>query len=236
MDLFGDALLSFHRGQSDAPLKLTRDDGWEDTHSPGLYFEPEPFAFERDALALLDGPTLDVGCGAGRHLKWFAAQGLDAHGVDISEGAIQVCRERGLQNVGVFDVMSGNPPNLSFRPTNICLFGNNVGIGGSFDGSATLFRNLRRISPECGHLVLTGLDIRQTDNPRHIAYQENNLAAGRRRGEMKLRVSYEERTGAEFPWYHPEPHEIEELAALTGWQVQRLERCGNFFWSSLRRS
>lgn len=236
MDLFGKALLAFYRGHSDAPIRLIRDDGWEDEHSPGLYFEPEPFDFERPALGVINGPTIDVGCGAGRHLKWFNSQGHKADGLDVSEGAVEVCHEQGLREVERFDVLSGSMTNSHFMAENISLFGNNVGIGGTFEGSTTLFRILRQMCAEGGYLVLTGINVRETDNAHHIAYQEKNVAEGRRRGEVKIRVSYDGDVGPEFNWYHPEPDEVEELGSLTGWKTERLERCGNFFWSSLRRS
>jgi len=236
MDLFGKALLAFYRGHSDASIKLIRDDGWEDDHSPGLYFEPDPFDFERPALALIKGPTIDVGCGAGRHLKWLDPQGHKAFGVDISEGAVEVCHAQGIKAVECFDILSDRTPSVPFTPRNISLFGNNVGIGGTFEGSTTLFQNLHHLCAEDGQLVLTGIDVRKTDNAQHIAYQEQNVARGRRRGEITIKVSFEDKVGPNFNWFHPEPKEIEELGSLTGWKIEKLERCGNFFWSSLRRS
>lgn len=236
MDLFGKALLAFYRGQSDAPIRLIRNDGWEDEHSPGLYFEPEPFDFERPALDLINGPTFDVGCGAGRHLRWLGLQGHKAYGLDVSEGAVEVCHEQGLRAVERFDILADEMPNAHFTPENISLFGNNVGIGGTFDGSINLFRNLHRICAEGGLLVLTGINLRETDNAQHIAYQDRNAAEGRRRGEIKIHVSYNGEVGPEFNWYHPELGEVEELGSLTGWEIERLDKCGNFFWSSLRRN
>lgn len=38
------------------------------------------------------GPTLDVGCGAGRDTAWLAAHGFDARGVDASEGLLREAR------------------------------------------------------------------------------------------------------------------------------------------------
>lgn len=236
MDLFGTALLAFYRGQSDAPIRLVRDDGWEGEHSPGLYFEPEPFDFERPALELINGSTVDVGCGAGRHLKWLNSQGHKSYGLDVSEGAVEICREQGIKAVELFDVMSHDKLSTPFAPENISLFGNNVGIGGTFEGSIALLRNLHTICAEGGRLVLTGINVRETDNVEQIAYQDRNVAEGRRRGEIKIQMSYHGKVGAQFGWYHPEPDEVEELGSLTGWEVEQLERCGNFFWSSLLRS
>ena len=38
------------------------------------------------------GPTLDVGCGAGRDTAWLAANGFDARGVDASAGLLAQAR------------------------------------------------------------------------------------------------------------------------------------------------
>ncbi len=38
--------------------------------------------------------VLDVGCGTGRYLQWFAEMGLEATGVDNSVEMVQVARQR----------------------------------------------------------------------------------------------------------------------------------------------
>jgi len=51
-----------------------------------------------DMYALLqthfsDGPTLDVGCGAGRDVAWLQSNGFDASGVDASDGVLREARK-----------------------------------------------------------------------------------------------------------------------------------------------
>jgi 2-polyprenyl-3-methyl-5-hydroxy-6-metoxy-1,4-benzoquinol methylase len=63
-----------------APAQFARD--WRE--------QPVP----TDLYALLrayfkSGPTLDVGCGAGRDVAWLAAHGYDASGVDASAGLLR---------------------------------------------------------------------------------------------------------------------------------------------------
>jgi len=125
-------------------------------------------------------------------------------------------------------------PTLPFTPQNICLFGNNIGIGGSLEGSTQLLKNLHALCAKDGRLLLTGIDVSRTENPHHIAYHTQNIAKGRRKGEMTLKMRYNTETGPDFAWYHPEPHEIEELSAASGWKIETLESCGGFFWAALR--
>ena len=49
---------------------------------------------EQKALAMCRGKILDVGCGAGSHSLWLADKKLQITSIDISEGAIEVCKQR----------------------------------------------------------------------------------------------------------------------------------------------
>jgi len=40
---------------------------------------------------------LDLGCGDGRNLLYFARKGFDVHGIDFSENAVLKCREKSIQ-------------------------------------------------------------------------------------------------------------------------------------------
>ena len=49
-------------------------------------------------LELIPGSRiLDVGCGAGDHALYFAAQGLDVSCVDISPRMVKLCKQKGLK-------------------------------------------------------------------------------------------------------------------------------------------
>lgn len=51
-----------------------------------------------DAVQTLQAPprALDVGCGRGEWLELLGEQGFQAHGVDLDDGMLAACRERGL--------------------------------------------------------------------------------------------------------------------------------------------
>jgi ubiquinone/menaquinone biosynthesis C-methylase UbiE len=53
--------------------------------------------FYRDVIAASGQPVLDVGCGTGRLLLDYLAQGTDIDGVDNSPEMLALCREKGVQ-------------------------------------------------------------------------------------------------------------------------------------------
>ena len=97
-DVFGRELLDHLAGEDTYEI-IERDDGMFNV-SPGakLYFsEYEDWSpAEKQAMTHVRGRVLDIGCGAGRHSLYLQGQGFDVHGIDVSPGAIEVCRRRGL--------------------------------------------------------------------------------------------------------------------------------------------
>jgi SAM-dependent methyltransferase len=82
---------------------------------------------ERDLLAGVTGPVLDVGCGPGRLVVGLARRGTVALGIDPAPGAVEIARRRGapvLQR-SVFDAVPGQG-----RWRTVLLVDGNIGIGG----------------------------------------------------------------------------------------------------------
>ena len=106
-DLFGNALLDYWNGN------YTEDLYTETTISERDVL-PLPYLFrsysemptlEQKALDLAYGKTLDIGCGSGSHSVYLKEKGLNVTAIDISEGAVQVAKLRGL-NARLQDVMT----------------------------------------------------------------------------------------------------------------------------------
>lgn len=57
---------------------------------------------------------LDVGCGAGSNLLYLARAGFEAHGVDLSPGAVRAARARAIDDHVSIDVREGDALNLPF--------------------------------------------------------------------------------------------------------------------------
>ena len=222
-DVFGLALQDHLDGKTAGTISVRRDDGFVDTHDAGLYFAAEPQAHEASVLKAVAGPVLDIGCGAGRHVLWLQAAGVDVAGLDISPGAVQVCRRRGCQRVAQADIMDPEaPPGAPFRTA--LLFGNNIGIGGTAGGTVRMLRRLRAVLEDDGRVLVTSLDVERTSTPAHLAYHARNVERGRPKGQVRIRLEYGGLVGPWIDWLHPTPDELTALANDAGWSVAQMSR------------
>jgi SAM-dependent methyltransferase len=81
---------------------------------------------ERNLLAKIHGPTLDVGCGPGRLVEALAERGVPVLGIDVAPSALHQARHRGpVLDRSVFDPLPGEG-----RWRSVLLFDGNIGIGG----------------------------------------------------------------------------------------------------------
>ncbi|NNC46084.1 MAG: class I SAM-dependent methyltransferase [Winogradskyella sp.] len=115
-DILGKALLDYHLGYYTEDIITWTNISDEDVLPlPHLFrsYNEMP-TLEQKALQLANGKILDVGCGAGNHSVWLQQKGFDVKAIDISKGAIEVCKARGVKNVqlsnlldeaGVFDTI-----------------------------------------------------------------------------------------------------------------------------------
>lgn len=233
-DVFGLALRDHLDGKTTGAISVCRDDGFVDTHDAGLYFAAAPQAHEASVLKAVAGPVLDIGCGAGRHVLWLQAAGVDVTGLDVSPGAVQVCRRRGCQRVAQADIMDPEaPPGAPFRTA--LLFGNNIGIGGTVDGTVRMLRRLGAVLEDGGRVLVTSLDVERTSNPAHLAYHARNLDSGRLKGQVRIRLAYGGRVGRWMDWLHPTPGELTALATEAGWSVAQMSRSDSGLYGAVLR-
>src|SRR5215510_8503610 len=90
---------------------------------------------------------LDVGCGTGANLKMLAAHG-HAEGVDISEQAVEFCRERGLESVKL-----GAAEELPYENDSFDLV-TALDVVEHLDADVAGLREMRRVLRRDGRLLL----------------------------------------------------------------------------------
>lgn len=106
-DLFGRALLDYQNGQYTEDLITSTNISEEDELPlPYLFrdFKDMP-QVEKKALKLAKGSILDVGCGAGSHSLYLQKKGFSVKAIDISVGAIEVSKLRGVTHAEVKNIL-----------------------------------------------------------------------------------------------------------------------------------
>ena len=208
VDAFGEML----RAGTDAEI-IERDDGFIQG-STLIYFAPVRrwSTVERRALRFVRGRVLDVGVGAGRVALELQARGRDVVAIDISPGAVEVARKRGVRDVRLL-ALEDVDSSLGHFDT-VVMYGNNFGL---FASRAKARRLLRRLRPFVGRIVACSNDPYATEDAAHLAYQERNRKRGRMSGQLRVRVRYRTLIGPWFDYLIVSPDEMAEIVDGTGW-------------------
>lgn len=221
VDAFGQMLID----RADSEI-VERDDGFIDV-SRLAYYAPVRrwFPVERRALRYARGRVLDVGLGAGRVALELQARGRDVVGIDVSPGAVQVSRDRGVRDVRLLSLDDVDASLGRFDA--VVMYGNNFGLFGS---PAKARRLLRRLRPLAARIVAASNDPYGTTDPGHLAYHERNRARGRMPGQLRLRVRHRDLAGPWFDYLIVSPPEMDEILHGTGWHISRLvEDQGSYY-------
>ena len=173
---------------------------------------------EVDALQSLTGRVLDLGCGAGSYARYLEERGLAVTAIDISPGAIEVCRERGCLDARVANI-DALPPDLRSFDAIICM-GNTIGIDQSPDTLPGRLAALRGLCRPAGRLLAMIRDPLNTDDPEHLAYHDRNRAMGRPPGFVRSRLRYRGELGKWWELWMPTQAELEVAGQQSGWAVK----------------
>jgi SAM-dependent methyltransferase len=201
---------------------LERDDGFVETDSGELYFalfRRWP-AHHRRAMRFARGRVLDVGCGAGRVCLHLQDRGLEVVGIDISPGAVEVCRRRGVTDPASVRSRTSARPSASSTPSSCS--GTTSGCSQSKAKARRLLRRFHQLTSDRGRIVAETPDVYDTEDPAHLAYHERNRVRGRMAGQIRLRVRYRLLKTPWFDYLMVSPDELAELLKGTGWHVARV--------------
>jgi SAM-dependent methyltransferase len=228
-DAFGEMLLAeLETRQAGDGRSVTeiieRDDGFIRAGSPAHYFaEPAAWApFERRALDLAAGRVIDVGCGAGRFALALQEHGTAVTALDISPGAVEVSRRRGVRDVVLASAQDGVAGRAAYET--FLLMGENLGLMGGRGSAAAFLAGLAAAASPAARIIGHGADPHETDDPVHVRYRERNHAAGAMDGQMTIRVRHRDLATEWFPYLLCSPAELAGLAAGTPWEVTGVER------------
>ncbi len=219
-ELYARAMLDHWLGKK-VVVEFERDDGYRSASKIDSYFAPPSKwpRMEQEAMRLVRGRVLDLGCGPGRHALFLQKKGVDVVGVDASPTQVALARIRGLAQVYPASVQR-LPQGLGTFDT-VLMMGNNLGLAGDVPHVRRFLRDLREITRKgarlIGHSRIPG-----TWSEDHLPYVKWNIRRKRPPGLLTLRVRYKGRIGDWFDLLLLPPEELARLAHETGWDVTRV--------------
>lgn len=223
-DAYGQQLLAQYNSRTASIVILERDDRFIYAGSEAdVYFRnfKQWSPLERRAIRLAKGRILDIGCGAGRHSLYLQHKGLDVTGIDISPGAVKVCKLRGLKKAFVRPISDVD----KFKPDSfdtVLMLGNNFGLFGSAEGAKPLLKKLSRITLPDARIIAGTRNPYKTSDHDYLQYHRLNKRRGKMPGQIKMRVRFRNIIGAWFDYLFVSPEEMKEVLSHTDWQVERL--------------
>src|SRR5262249_55251375 len=144
--------------------------------------------------------------GSGVHSLVLQQRRLPGTAIDISPQAGEIMSRRGgadARGISLF-AFAGGPFDT------ILMLGHGVGMVETLAGLDRFLAHAGGLLSEGGQVLLDSLDVRLTDNPRHLAYHEANRKAGRYIGETRLQFEFRGQQGPGCGWLHVDADTLQE--------------------------
>ena len=235
-DAFGQQLLDWLDGRREQAL-LERDDGYVGPAMDVSYFFTEPAEWpeaELEVFAAVSGRVLDVGAGAGRHALAAQTRGYPVVAIDVSPGAVEVCRRRGVRDVRLL-ALDDNGPNLGVFDSVLMMCGN-FGLVGDRKGAVETLSRLHRVTSERGRIVLDTVDPSVGIDDADRAYQASNRKRKRMPGQVTIRIRYRNLATPYYDLLNVSAAELGELAAETRWRMEMVRQDGPDVYAVLAKA
>ncbi len=155
-DLFGNALRDYYNNNYTEDLVTSTNISSDDVLPLQYLFRSfsEMPKLEQKALQLAKGNILDVGCGSGSHSLHLQKNNFKVKAIDISEGAIEVSKARGVNHVELKALLDETE---AFDT--ILLLMNGAGIFQELSQTSIYLKHLKSLLKPNGQILIDSSDI-----------------------------------------------------------------------------
>ncbi|MBO0343331.1 MAG: class I SAM-dependent methyltransferase [Bacteroidota bacterium] len=216
-DVFGMALRDYQNGEYTEDIKTYSSLDEEDVIPiPYLFrtFDEMP-KIEQKALQLAYGKVLDIGAGAGSHALYLQKKGLEVTALDNSEGAIAVCKQRGLKSTVLSNIMNYSGEKYD----TLLLLMNGIGLAGKLNNLSHFLQHLASLLRPYGQILLDSSDIiymfEQDEDggywiPNNEAYY----------GEVAFTMEYKGKKNKPFYWVYIDFNTLQNACESNGFNCE----------------
>lgn len=226
LDILGTALKDFFNEGKSSELMICGEDMEEDIMDVAYYFRPfdEMPEIEKEALTICKGKVLDVGAGAGSHSLYLQKNNLLTTAIDISPGAVEVMKQRGVLNAVCNDINYLEGAKFD----TILLLMNGIGISGKLKSLKGFIEKLFSILSSDGQVIFDSTDLRylfmEDDGSLWI-----DLSA-KYYGELVFNYCYKGKQGKPFPWLYIDEDTMKNVCTELGINMEVIYRADDFHY------
>jgi SAM-dependent methyltransferase len=208
-DIIGDALKSFHYHKDSTPLIVNTNYGDAEEMLPqSLYREKDAIPdYEWVMVDQARGKTLDIGAGCGSHSLLLQEKVLEVVAVEISSGAAEIARLRGVINIKNEDFKNYQHEKFD----TITMVMNGIGVVGSLKGFTDSLQKFKTMLNPGGQLLFDTTD---------ISYLGRKTTSSEYFGEVSFQFEYKGSKGAWFNWLYLDITTLRSVCNSHGWKMQ----------------
>jgi SAM-dependent methyltransferase len=211
MDNYGQALLDFYNHQPEEKLWLHNTYGEQEEMPVEVFFRGEDEMPEAEliALQLCRGKVLDIGAGAGSHALVLQQQGLEVTALELSLGAAEVMKKRGVKTVLQQDIYQYKTEKFDM----LLLLMNGIGLTQNLAGLDRFLQHAKQLLLPGGQLLFDSSDIT-------YLYEDLPLPKDKYYGEISYQYEYKNQKGDWFNWLYIDQKTLIKTASKNGWKAE----------------
>lgn len=220
-DIFGLAMLDYLQSNYSEDIITHSSIAEQDTI-------PVPYLFrdyksmpkiEQKALQLSKGNVLDIGAGAGSHSLYLQNKNIKVTALDVSKGAIETCKLRGISQTVCTDVLNYKGEKFD----TLLLLMNGIGIAGKLASLGQYLSHFKLILNPNGQILLDSSDvIYMFDEDEDGGYwipDDNKYY-----GEVDYCMEYKGKKSEVFPWLYLDFNTLQNAANYNGFSCELITK------------
>lgn len=214
-DIYGNFLKDYQAGNHDLEVLLNNNYTLaEDFPVDAFFREDEDLNdIEVFALNLCEGEILDIGAGAGVHSLILQRNNFDVTALEISAGACEVMKQRGLKKIIHTNIMDYNEKKYD----TLLMMMNGIGFCGYVDELRNFLFHAKNLLKPQGQIVFDSSDV-------SYLYEDEQPETDSYYGEIDYQYEYKGESGEWFSWLYADESLMAELAKECGYQLQIMFR------------
>jgi SAM-dependent methyltransferase len=221
-DIMGMAMLDYHYGRHQEDISSYSSIAGEDKLPLKHLFRSfdEMPKLEQLALKRTKGKTLDVGCGSGIHALYLQQQNTVVEAIDISKGAVEVCKLRGIKNARCISLYKLKDKKYD----TILLLMNGIGLCGKLSKLPALLEHLKGLLNENGVILTDSSDLSYMLEDRSYYLEKSDAYYG----EVTFQLFYKDMVSKPFDWVYIDFETLNEHAGQAGMQCTLVKKGRHF--------